>query len=484
MKRLLILLTASAFGAAPLLDAPLATAETAPETSTCSPISVAIDHIISTGHQDLRIGTSGSIVVRDGADDHKSGTVAFAVPDKARTSFNIPGFADNGFFLDQTQDYTMPWFGFSTEDTSESVRVSIDSVRVPVDSVTEPGRIVAWHTQISGEVDFLLDSADPDTTYSLPAGSHDHVNWAFSEPGAYDVTFLVDTGSSRETYDVVFLVGDEAIAGAESGSIDFECEELAPPAPREEPQPVHREPRTRPAPVEPGKVNPRQLETDIKQLTKEFTALDKAWGTFTKQMETDLAPQSATPKQRTQSADKSGAAKKDSEKSPAKAKPAKTEAEKSNTNQSNTARSNNAQSGAASQKKASGSQRGSRAASGTKESSDSGAAAKRDSTRTRPDARSDKPTKEAKATKRRGSGSQASDGDIPDAPAASAGGSNGPNDGAGNSAMQGDEATLAQQSWQKSGWWPGAVAGAGVTALLAGLLLLVAAQRITSGGAV
>ncbi|MEX3505614.1 choice-of-anchor M domain-containing protein [Corynebacterium sp. LK2510] len=455
MKRLLVLLTASAFGAAPLLDAPLALAETAtetaPETSTCSALSVEVDHIIRDGHQDLRISPTGSIVVRDGDDDYESGSVAFAVPDSARTSFDIPGFSDDGFFLDQTQDYTMPWFGFSTEDTTESVRISLESV-------TGPGRIVAWHSLMSQELDFLLDSADPRTTYLLPARSHDHVNWAFSEPGSYAATFLVETGSTRETYDVVFLVGDEAIAEADTGTVEVNCE-VSPP-------------------VASGEVNPRQLATDITRLTKEFTALDKAWGTFTKQMEKDLAAQSETPKERTPSSDKSPATKKGSEKTSDKAGPAKSRTAKpgtreSNSAQSNSARSNAGQSGAASQKKASGGQQSSRAATGSKEKSNTGTAAKRDST-----------SKAAKAKQRHDSAAQASEGAIPDADETSANASSSPDDGSGNPSLQGDEATLAQQSWQKAGWWPGAVAGAGVTALLAGLLLLVAAQRITSGGAV
>lgn len=259
MKRLVsVLLTASALSL-PLIDAPSATAEPA----SCT-VVVDAGHIIRDGHQDVRVLPDGSVIVRDGTTDRLSGTFSVAVPETARTAVPRPGF-EHACFLDQAQDPNLPWFGFSTEEIGSDASVSLE--------VDGPGRMVAW---LTGRNDsFVLDSADRSLSYPIQAGQHVHVNWVFSHPGAYQVTFRIAVDGQDRELQTIFLIGDEIISAAGSGLLELPC------------------PGTRSASTS----VPGRLASDITGLTNDFTTLDRAWVKLTEDVARVITPPStpATP---------------------------------------------------------------------------------------------------------------------------------------------------------------------------------------------
>ena len=259
MKRLVsVLLTASALSL-PLIDAPSATAEPA----SCT-VVVDAGHIIRDGHQDVRVLPDGSVIVRDGTTDRPSGTFSVAVPETARTAVPRPGF-EHAYFLDQAQDPNLPWFGFSTEEIGSDASVSLE--------VDGPGRMVAW---LTGRDDsFVLDSADRSLSYPIQAGQHVHVNWVFSHPGAYQVTFRIAVDGQDRELQTIFLIGDEIISAAGSGLLELPC------------------PGTRSASTS----VPGRLASDITGLTNDFTTLDRAWVKLTEDVARVITPPStpATP---------------------------------------------------------------------------------------------------------------------------------------------------------------------------------------------
>ena len=59
-------------------------------------------------------------------------------------------------------------------------------------AVSGPGSLVVYDTDAFGNPELLMSSRDGITagdSVQVPAGEHRHVDWAFSEPGDYTVTF-------------------------------------------------------------------------------------------------------------------------------------------------------------------------------------------------------------------------------------------------------------------------------------------------------
>lgn len=91
--------------------------------------------------------------------------------------------------LPETQDPDLLWPGFSTEELTTGVFAG-DSLKVTLKSVRGPGAASVFTTDPFGAASVLLNSGDglPDAL-TLPAGLHEHVNWGFTKPGVYKLTF-------------------------------------------------------------------------------------------------------------------------------------------------------------------------------------------------------------------------------------------------------------------------------------------------------
>ncbi|WP_342319617.1 choice-of-anchor M domain-containing protein [Corynebacterium mayonis] len=258
MTRLAAALTVAALSF-PLLNVPAALAA---ETCTADH-TVNVGHIIRSGHQDIHVLAGNDVVVRDEGTDRTSGSFSIAVPD---TTLRAGGPAPLGaafHAIDQAQTAGVPWLGFSTEDISTPATFSFASVQ-------GPGRVLAWHTKLSTTIDFLLDSADPASAYTLAAGRHDHVNWAFTQPGAYRIVMKVETDTTAEI-EFFALVGDKTINDAANGQVSIPCSSQRLPD-----------------------EGPERLAAEINDIGREFTALDKQWGTFNRHIDEILSASTST----------------------------------------------------------------------------------------------------------------------------------------------------------------------------------------------
>ena len=195
-------------------SSPVAWAAEEPAREACS---VSQGTRIGRGHQDLAVyGSAGS--VRTGVFDDStgtketrdSGTFIIDVADSLKKS--IPGgdgLPTEGWVLPQSQDYSVPWVGFSTTELDASLLGSGPAV-LTMREVRGPGRLVAFQPgDLGGGTRTIFDSEDTSRTWDLPARTHAHTGFIFTEPGAYLVTFTYNVpGEGTHDLEVAFLVGD------------------------------------------------------------------------------------------------------------------------------------------------------------------------------------------------------------------------------------------------------------------------------------
>lgn len=125
-------------------------------------------------------------VERDPAD-----VVLVAKPQARTTVPDDPAYAFLGspgaavWVLPETQDPDLLWPGLSGEEIEPGVFVD-DSVRIRFKQVWGPDGMSLFTTDPVGTPSVLIDSEDglPDVV-TLPAGLHQHANWAFEKAGVY-----------------------------------------------------------------------------------------------------------------------------------------------------------------------------------------------------------------------------------------------------------------------------------------------------------
>ncbi|WP_185845534.1 choice-of-anchor M domain-containing protein [Kibdelosporangium aridum] len=95
------------------------------------------------------------------------------------------------WILPQVEDPDLLFAGLSTEELEAGVFAG-DQVAVTLCGVSGPGKLSVFTTDAVGSPSVVFNSRDglPDTT-TLSAGTHKHVNWAFTAAGTYRVTFHV-----------------------------------------------------------------------------------------------------------------------------------------------------------------------------------------------------------------------------------------------------------------------------------------------------
>jgi putative ABC transporter-associated repeat protein len=158
----------------------------------------------------VKDGTRGGEPVwRDPAD------VVFHLPAAAETEvppggrFSFLGEAGAPVWqIPQTQDPDVVWLGWNTEEIARD-QVS-GAVTWRLDEVDGPGEVAVYELDSFGQPRVILDGAGD--SYGIPVGTHAHGNWAFTEEGAYRLTFthtarLASGETVRDTATVAFAVG-------------------------------------------------------------------------------------------------------------------------------------------------------------------------------------------------------------------------------------------------------------------------------------
>ena len=112
------------------------------------------------------------------------------VPSVSEFSFlGAPG--SSVWILPQAHQSGLLFLGFGAEELEEGAFVN-DQVTLSLQAVRGTGLFSVYTVDMFGSPSVLMDSGDGITgadAISLSAGAHQHVNWAFSTPGLYEVDF-------------------------------------------------------------------------------------------------------------------------------------------------------------------------------------------------------------------------------------------------------------------------------------------------------
>lgn len=110
------------------------------------------------------------------------------IPDPADGLAFIGDPGDTYYSIPQTQNPEVLWAGLNTEAfQSADIQGKFD---LSLDEVEGPGELLVFGWSPFGEPLMRFETRDglPDT-YKVPARTHEHANWAFTEEGVYRLTF-------------------------------------------------------------------------------------------------------------------------------------------------------------------------------------------------------------------------------------------------------------------------------------------------------
>ncbi|WP_158684976.1 choice-of-anchor M domain-containing protein [Streptomyces sp. LaPpAH-108] len=134
------------------------------------------------------------------------------IPDPADGLSFIGAPGDVFYSIPQTQDPALLWAGWSTE-AFQSTDIQ-GNFTMSLDKVEGPGELLIFEWTPFGEPMMRFDTRDglPDT-YEVPARTHEHANWVFTQDGVYRMTFTYKAtlGSGEEVSDsqvFTMAVGD------------------------------------------------------------------------------------------------------------------------------------------------------------------------------------------------------------------------------------------------------------------------------------
>lgn len=204
---------------------------------TTAPIASADVQYGTEGHFDF-----GPIVLSDGTfelqvkDDRTAppvwrdaDDVVFVLGDASlRSASSIPddlGFVapagQDVYMIQQIQEAGVPWIGWNTQHETIVNGPGSDGVQLTLEGVEGPGELAVFLNGSFGQLvgERVVDTVGGPTSYQVPANTHQHGNWVFTEPGVYAVTLTVSADGRSDTQTLRFAVGvdDPSAAAAPAG---------------------------------------------------------------------------------------------------------------------------------------------------------------------------------------------------------------------------------------------------------------------------
>ncbi|QIM17053.1 hypothetical protein G7067_12590 [Leucobacter insecticola] len=161
---------------------------------------------------------------------HLSDQGKITVPDLPAYAFlGKPG--STIWMAPQTQNHQIIWPGFSTEDPNLSGRVQGNSLQVRLVRAQGPGTAEVY-MQDGAQVKRIFSSTAPLPDWKIGVPQHTHMNWAFSKPGSYTLTFemsgIIDGRPQTAANDYTFVVGNlDAHTRATTASLTAATRQLA-----------------------------------------------------------------------------------------------------------------------------------------------------------------------------------------------------------------------------------------------------------------
>ncbi|MDK7192288.1 choice-of-anchor M domain-containing protein [Bifidobacterium sp. UMB1197] len=157
--------------------------------------------VIKHGHVDLATYSTGNgigfAVQEDVTGSHVKrdpSTVVFYAGKSAKDG--------NVWRLPQTQKDSVPWVGWSNQNLSPH-----KPSKISLKSVKGPGSVRIWLQGGLGVKAKTLMSSGGNSTYTLPANTHMHLNWDFSKSGYYTIRLAVSANGKTLAKDFHFAIG-------------------------------------------------------------------------------------------------------------------------------------------------------------------------------------------------------------------------------------------------------------------------------------
>ncbi len=158
------------------------------------------------------------------------GSLTFGLGSAAKKDLPMKiGPVDAGLvhMIGSTQEPNVPWLGANTQHPSV-IEHTTGEVVWDLTSFEGPGNMVVYTQgnlgQVVGEEWFSATPGNPSGSHTVPANTHVHQNWVFSEPGTYKVGItqsatLKDGGKISSPATLTFNVG--GAGNADDGHFDF-----------------------------------------------------------------------------------------------------------------------------------------------------------------------------------------------------------------------------------------------------------------------
>lgn len=145
----------------------------------------------------------------------KSGALT-TVPVGTQWSF-LGSAGASTWILPKAQNPDLLFLGFGAEEIADGTFVN-DQFTMALKGVSGPGTFAVFDNDTFGDPLLLMNSGDGISLADavvFPSGTHSHVNWAFSAPGDYVVTFEASANSvlngATSSGDVNYLFHVEAV---------------------------------------------------------------------------------------------------------------------------------------------------------------------------------------------------------------------------------------------------------------------------------
>ncbi|WP_159044191.1 TIGR03773 family transporter-associated surface protein [Streptomyces sp. NRRL B-24085] len=215
-------------GAAGKTPAPALGAASASARAAADADVVSSPVVIGEGHIDIAarvVDEKMQIHIKDGTVSGKttwrepSSVVLHVRPAARNTLPDGDDFAflgkpgDAVWLLDQVQQDGLLWPGWSTDNIQAGA--TRGGVKFSLTAVKGPGTVALYTYDAMSGANVLFNSGDgvPDS-FGVPANTHAHGGWAFTEEGTYRLTLrmsgtLTDGTAVDDTETVAFVVGDE-----------------------------------------------------------------------------------------------------------------------------------------------------------------------------------------------------------------------------------------------------------------------------------
>ncbi|AXR73151.1 MULTISPECIES: TIGR03773 family transporter-associated surface protein [Auritidibacter] len=150
--------------------------------------------------------------------------LTFVLGDAAlRSADSLPGdleyVAESGkdvYMIQQVQEPGVPWVGWNTQHESVVNGPGSQGVTMSLENVEGPGELAVFLNGNFGQLvgEKVFDTVGGPKSYQIPANTHQHGNWVFTEPGTYKVSLKFEANGQSATGTYTFQVGAETARSA------------------------------------------------------------------------------------------------------------------------------------------------------------------------------------------------------------------------------------------------------------------------------